>query len=155
MYKPLTNYVTSINPPLQCYWCPTLNKCSTGTDRKRQEWLQKACDRTQISEASKCPAVGTKGNNYGSVQDIDVKEDQALGDKYLTGETSPTSVRNDNDVHISNAEPLAHADGNGVGMALGLFVPIILVMSLVLWIFYAYRNPHTKSGQLLIQVSFA
>lgn len=72
----------------------------------------------------------------------------------MTGETPATSVRNDNDVHISNAEPLAHDDGAGVGMALGLFVPIILVMCLVLWIFYAYRNPHTKSGQLLIQVSF-
>lgn len=73
----------------------------------------------------------------------------------MTADTATQSVRahNDNDVLISNVAPLAHDDGSGVGMALGLFVPIILVMSLVLWIFYAYRNPHTKSGQLLIQVS--
>lgn len=77
------------------------------------------------------------------------------GDKYLTGYTPPTNVReqNDNDVHISSAEPLAHDDENGVGLAVGLFVPILMVMCLVLWVFYAYRNPHTKSGQLLIQVS--
>lgn len=88
------------------------------------------------------------------MQDIDIKEDTGSSDKYMTGDTPPTNVRNDIDVQISNAEPHeAHVDGSGVGMALGLFVPIILVMSLVLWIFYAYRNPHTKSGQLLIQVS--
>lgn len=137
---------------MQCYWCPTLNRCSTGSDRKREEWLQKACDRTQISDASTCPAIGTTGNNYGSVQDV---KDVTPDEKYLTADTATQSVRahNDNDVLISNVAPLAHDDGSGVGMALGLFVPIILVMSLVLWIFYAYRNPHTKSGQLLIQVS--
>lgn len=95
------------------------------------------------------------GNNYGAVQDV--KDVTGSGDKYLTGDAPAPSVRsnNDNDVHISNAEPLAHDDGAGVGMALGLFVPIILVMVMVLWIFYAYRNPHTKSGQFLIQVSLS
>ncbi len=138
---------------LQCNWCPTLNKCSTGTDRKRQEWLQKACDRTQISDAAMCPAIGQQGNNYGSVQDF--KDVTGPGDRYLTGDAPTTSVREqkDNDVHVSSAEPLEDEDGSGVGMALGLFVPIIMVMCMVLWIFYAYRNPHTKSGQLLIQVS--
>lgn len=76
----------------------------------------------------------------------------------MTGDAPATSVRaqNDNDVQISSAqEPLAQDDGTGVGMALGLFVPLIMVMCLVLWVFYAYRNPHTKSGQLLIQVSLS
>lgn len=61
----------------------------------------------------------------------------------------------DSDVHIGIAKPLADESiaNGGYGMALGLFVPIMLVMCLVVWVFYAYRNPHTKSGQLLIQVS--
>ncbi|XP_037027633.1 plexin domain-containing protein 2 isoform X2 [Bradysia coprophila] len=134
----------------KCNWCPALNKCSTGTDRKRQEWLHKGCDRTQITDAASCPALGAQGNNYGAVQDV--KDVTGSGERYLTGETPVPNVRDtkDNDVHISNAEPLAD-ESAGVSMALGLFVPIILVMTLVLWVFYAYRNPHTKSGQLLIQ----
>lgn len=46
-----------------------------------------------------------------------------------------------------------HHDGNNVGTALGFIVPIAMILGAVLWVFYAYRNPHTKSGQLLIQVS--
>ena len=40
-----------------------------------------------------------------------------------------------------------------MGVTLGVFVPICLVSCALLWILYAYRNPHTRSGQLLIQVS--
>lgn len=54
---------------------------------------------------------------------------------------------------------LSHNDGeqsksSHASFALGILLPIIVVASLVMWVFYAYRNPHTKSGQLLIQVRF-
>ena len=45
------------------------------------------------------------------------------------------------------------SDTGSFGFALGVLVPICLLSFLALWIFYAYRNPHTKSGQLLIQVT--
>jgi len=59
-------------------------------------------------------------------------------------------------VTIKNAQPLADAispsgHAGGVNYAVGLLLPCLVVMCLVLWVFYAYRNPHTKSGQLLIQ----
>lgn len=37
--------------------------------------------------------------------------------------------------------------------AIGILLPIVVIITLLMWVFYAYRNPHTKSGQLLIQVS--
>lgn len=66
--------------------------------------------------------------------------------------------------NASNVSPevakaaLSHANDNdakrsGAGFVIGLLLPIVVVMSLVVWVFYAYRNPHTKSGQLLIQVN--
>lgn len=53
---------------------------------------------------------------------------------------------------------LSHAEADdtkrsGAGFFIGIFLPIVLIMTLIVWVFYAYRNPHTKSGQLLIQVS--
>ncbi|KAH8415407.1 hypothetical protein KR222_010771, partial [Zaprionus bogoriensis] len=42
-------------------------------------------------------------------------------------------------------------DNKNVGVAFGFMVPICLVFAVTLWLFYAYRNPHTRSGQLLIQ----
>lgn len=54
---------------------------------------------------------------------------------------------------------LSHTDSEQskhthASFAVGILLPIIVVASLVMWVFYAYRNPHTKSGQLLIQVRF-
>lgn len=138
----------------QCAWCPILNKCSTGTDRKRQEWVQKGCDRSQITNASVCAPIGSKGNNYGQVQDIEIKDVTNTGEKWVHGTDLQPAIKDlPNDSHIKSAEPLAHEENGGMGLVIGLFIPILLVFTLVVWVFYAYRNPHTKSGQLLIQVS--
>lgn len=40
----------------------------------------------------------------------------------------------------------------GMGTVLGVLIPFGLVFLAVGWVMYAYRNPHTKSGQFLIQV---
>lgn len=49
-------------------------------------------------------------------------------------------------------EPAEEEVGN-VSVAFSFFLPVVLVSMLAIWVLYAYRNPHTKSGQLLIQVS--
>lgn len=40
---------------LQCQWCPVANRCSTGMDRHRQDWLHKGCDKSALSETAQCP----------------------------------------------------------------------------------------------------
>lgn len=37
-------------------------------------------------------------------------------------------------------------------LILGIIVPLAMVITMLIWVLYAFRNPHTKSGQLLIQV---
>lgn len=134
--------------------------------------MQHGCDRSHLSDTKTCPALGTKGNNYSSQQPIvspssslppyqnerqDVFSGAALsprnGDDVDGNQTSSTNVSkaalarfNDN-IYKTNDDRSSHAN-----FALGIFLPIILIASLVMWSFYAYRNPHTKSGQLLIQV---
>lgn len=123
-----------------------------------------------LTDISLCAPKGTRGNNYGAQQEVDVTK---AGDKWITHdidqmtngggggsvgggvEPLPDGVSSKElNGHASNmVEPLAHNTASGFGMVLGLFIPIILIMTLMIWIFYAYRNPHTKSGQLLIQVS--
>ncbi|XP_017850648.1 plexin domain-containing protein 2 isoform X1 [Drosophila busckii] len=51
----------------------------------------------------------------------------------------------------SRAAVTAANDNKNVGAAFGVALPICLVFVVTLWLFYAYRNPHTRSGQLLIQ----
>lgn len=102
--------------------------------------------------------LGTKGNNYSAQQPVatitpstNQNEQQNFSN---AAEVNSNGNKTSTDVkkaapHISNNEPKhSHAS-----FALGILLPIIVIASLVMWVFYAYRNPHTKSGQLLIQVS--
>ena len=43
----------------------------------------------------------------------------------------------------------------GVSGIIGILLVIGLVMGLVAWAAYAYRNPHSASGQMLIRVRLA
>lgn len=152
--KDCTSCIQNLDSVFKCYWCPAINKCSTGTDRKRQEWLQKGCDIAQITNANACPTIGTKGNNYGAEQSYEVKSVTNADDLYEHSVSIQDSsrIKGDSGVHIqSAAHPYSNDDKGSVGMALGVFIPIALVLCLAVWVFYAYRNPHTKSGQLLIQ----
>lgn len=118
-----------------------------------------------LTNASLCAPKGERGNNYGSQQEFEVKDVSNVGEKWTThgdmhghatigdGSTVDESGLAKDSGDRNLAEPLAHDSAGGFGMVLGLFIPIILIMTLMIWIFYAYRNPHTKSGQLLIQVS--
>lgn len=148
---------------LQCTWCPSMNRCSTGTDRKRQEWIQNGCERTQLRDEKTCPALGTKGNNYASQQQVTASPTQNQNDEQSNTVNGDASRRNgSNKSNDVKKAALAHIDNNDeqqakhshASFALGILLPIVVVASLVLWVFYAYRNPHTKSGQLLIQVSY-
>ncbi|XP_055302223.1 plexin domain-containing protein 2 isoform X2 [Sitodiplosis mosellana] len=163
-----TDCVSCLDAKLEtfnCTWCPSLNRCSTGTDRKRQQWIQSGCERSQLKDSKICPALGTKGNNYSSQQTVTSSpsssatnrenEQQNLSNAATSAATDANENRTSTDVkkaapHISssnNNEP----KHNHASFALGILLPIIVVASLVMWVFYAYRNPHTKSGQLLIQ----
>lgn len=147
----------------QCGWCATNNRCSTGTDRKRQDWVQKGCDRAQIALAEQCPALGTKGNNYDSQQTVPTVINPDDRWSHADVNTKPHEDHGDSkepDVTIKSAQPLADSispgtQNGGFNFAAGLLLPCMVVLCLVMWVFYAYRNPHTKSGQLLIQVSSA
>lgn len=130
--------------------------------------LSVGCDNLKIEDPHQCPAIGTKGNNYNASTDAELDADE---NKYnatdFTQDTHRISIpaqgsarQNDrklnlpdNDQLLQHKAPVNPEDG-GVSTWLGFFIPMALVLTIVCWVFYAYRNPHTKSGQLLIQVRF-
>ncbi|EDW30548.1 GL26788 [Drosophila persimilis] len=165
------------NTTFACSWCPALNRCSTGTDRKKHEWIQKGCDTAAIHDVGTCPVLGTKGNNAGQEKTGTASSsgsgNSSTASPASSAATEPTlsstraprataqtktvadasSSRSPADGKLLNADELSQAQGDNksVGMAFGFMVPICMVFAVTLWLFYAYRNPHTKSGQLLIQ----
>ncbi|KAL9880820.1 plexin domain containing lethal (1) G0289 isoform 2-T2 [Glossina fuscipes fuscipes] len=162
-----------------CIWCPVLNRCSTGTDRKKQEWQIRGCDRSQVADFKSCPSSAHSEDNYppGSPGgpspssssssssfnngDIHHKEGQIHPFKpYQPNRIESSSMMTPSELDLSPVskeiksvleEP---AESKNISFTLAFFVPICLVAFVLLWVLYAYRNPHTKSGQLLIQSKY-
>uniref|UniRef100_A0A1L8E3F4 Putative extracellular protein tem7 n=2 Tax=Nyssomyia neivai TaxID=330878 RepID=A0A1L8E3F4_9DIPT len=150
----------------KCNWCPTVNRCSTGTDRQRHDWVQKGCEKVQIVDQLKCPMLGEKGNNANSMKDSTESGEKpwdaghsGVSDGDRRGSSSENRDENRSGIDSVSKELITSDSAengtghtSGVGTVLGFLIPIVLVLSGVLWVLYAYRNPHTKSGQFLIQL---
>ncbi|KAH8356567.1 hypothetical protein KR200_003727 [Drosophila serrata] len=170
------------NTTFACLWCPALSRCSTGTDRKKHEWMTKGCETAALHNATTCPALGEKGNNAAQEKNgaaggntsgasnatnpstaatgspaateptvISTRAPQPSAGQSKPEDAAAASVHKDGKVGGNAELSQAGADNKSVGVAFGFMVPICLVFAVTLWLFYAYRNPHTKSGQLLIQ----
>uniref|UniRef100_A0A182SGF9 PSI domain-containing protein n=1 Tax=Anopheles maculatus TaxID=74869 RepID=A0A182SGF9_9DIPT len=176
-FKDCASCITHEGADFECLWCPTINRCSTGTDRKRQDWVHKGCETTMISEALYCPALGQKGNNYGESVEVTTKPNpnrynttnnvrdnqQPNQDRKLDQSTAPNGVTlNGSDVYrgsknddFVNKAHVYHTSDMHSESSNKLLVSMLIILGILLtsgcWVLYAYRNPHTKSGQLLIR----
>lgn len=117
-----------------CSWCPETSKCSSGIDRNRQDWIIHECHHSSINNISICPAVSNiSDTNKHRISVQNFPEDEVHTEQTVTAlladESSSTSVSS----------------------LIGILMCIGFLMSLSLWGLYAYRNPHTTSGQLLIK----
>ncbi|CAH1183532.1 unnamed protein product [Phaedon cochleariae] len=121
----------------KCQWCPTMAKCSEGFDRHRQTWLANGCERKSFQNASMC-SISTDEDVYYH------------GEPY---QEDPNIVNHDmnDDIPVPMA---GQADGKrdvGVSGIMAILFLVAMVSGLSVWVLYAYRNPHTTSGQMLIR----
>ncbi|XP_058801448.1 plexin domain-containing protein 2 [Phymastichus coffea] len=128
----------------ECKWCPKLSKCSTGMFRFRQEWLQKGCDLHYVKDSDKCPAPV-----IGYEEPMDRAQDHHTDDRPEIKKYIP----NQQAIGPNNS-PLEHPQGNmnmSVSGIIGILFVVSLIVGLGAWAGYAYRNPHSTSGQMLIR----
>lgn len=120
---------------LDCTWCPAVKRCSNGFDRKRQEWLSNSCDKVKTDCSFKAES------NVQQAQ-------SSTSNNQLISVDSPSSSRQMMTPDRVIPDPRTHEGGTA-------FVTLLMFMALTsgvaLWVFYAYKNPHTPSGQLLIK----
>ncbi|CAK9831942.1 Plexin domain-containing protein 2 [Anthophora retusa] len=125
-----------------CKWCSELNQCSTGTFRSRQDWLLKGCDVQMIKEVDNCPSPTTTckehEEEYNHVLQMHSEETVTVREMNAKLETGPLERSRDN-------------MNMGVSGIIGILLVIALVVGLAAWVAYAYRNPHSASGQMLIR----
>ncbi|KAH0549864.1 plexin domain-containing protein 2 isoform X1 [Cotesia glomerata] len=143
--KNCTDCLTKV-PEFSCKWCEELNQCSTGIFRHRQGWLDKGCDEKSIKEESSCPAspktLIRSNDNHDAAHIISEGE--------LSADVQPNRLANE-----PNIAEQSHSHVNISHMSVSGIISILLVVSLISglagWAVYAYRNPHSASGQILIR----
>lgn len=112
-----------------------------------------------LKDSKMCPQKGTKGNNFSNQQEIPDVLPPPNGNVQMPINTSDTHKQSSNTDSVVKKSALSHADTvkpkqTNANFMVGILLPMVVVLSMIMWVFYAYRNPHTKSGQLLIQVSW-
>ncbi|XP_043249298.1 plexin domain-containing protein 2 [Colletes gigas] len=129
-----------------CKWCSELNQCSTGTFRSRQDWLLKGCDVRKIKDVANCPPPTTTykehEEEFNHVLHMHSEETVTVSEMNAKQERPET-------IHLERSR-----DNNmnmGVSGIIGILLVVGLVTGLVAWAAYAYRNPHSASGQILIR----
>jgi len=119
----------NITSAISCGWCPALNRCSDGMDRNRQVWLTNNCDKNKLTEQHMCDAPQQVESTSRIPEHL---ADQAAR------QSDPSIVAT-----------------KGSSVSPGGLTALVLIISLVItvfgWVGYAYFQPHTWSGQLLIK----
>ncbi|XP_044731116.1 plexin domain-containing protein 2 isoform X2 [Chrysoperla carnea] len=124
-----------------CKWCETMKKCSNGIFRKRQDWMFNGCEQHQISNASRCSAA-EKSEYFNNTNKMNQNEDSSIMDAKKSA-----SIQHQDNLHRSQSND----ENMGLSSVIGVMFLLGLVCVLVGWVLYAYRNPHTSSGQFLIR----
>jgi len=106
----------------QCFWCD--NRCSSGIDRQRQDWHKKDCEKLKLSDEDMCSIIVT--TNSPSTTDNSSIETSFKTESHTNVSSSSTSL-----------------------FFIALCVSLIIMSAA--WLCYAYLNPHTRSGQMLIR----
>uniref|UniRef100_A0A0C9R5R0 PLXDC2 protein n=1 Tax=Fopius arisanus TaxID=64838 RepID=A0A0C9R5R0_9HYME len=134
-------------PDFRCKWCPKLNQCSTGTSRNRQDWVANGCELRSIKEEANCPASKAFTDHPADHDHV-----RGIAEGELSASVEPKRLSKDYSVLEQTHE---HMNMNHMGVSgiIGILLVVSLIAGLAGWAAYAYRNPHSASGQMLIRVS--
>ena len=164
-YKECSTCLSS-GAKLECKWCEAVKRCSDGIDRQRQSWVQNGC--TAI-KGTVCPAgevtISSGKTEINIFTNKGTEVSKSLSN-ITTSERASSSVynvdesTNSNDAFDSNeaAAHLVHNEENSekqsnvsAGAIATILVFLVVVIAVSVWVFYAYKNPQSSSGQFLIK----
>ncbi|XP_054156544.1 plexin domain-containing protein 2-like [Oppia nitens] len=134
-----------------CGWCDSINRCSDGYDRHRQEWIVKNCE-SAIKEGTVSCAPNTTATSLlsnmtthpFSRQTIISSDDNNKIDMHDGSLNSKTD-------YLSDTSPAPSSSSSSSAGLVSVLVILAFFSGISLWVFYAYKNPQSSSGQMLIR----
>lgn len=140
----------SSNIGFECGWCETVKRCSDGYDRQRQEWIVKNCD-TLIKDAfcANNLTITTLTPNANISSSTQTILSPVPGERQFDTSVHIESNYGHN-LEINENESNTQSSGSGAGLVSVLII-LAFFSGVALWVFYAYKNPQSSSGQFLIR----
>lgn len=149
------------NIGLDCVWCESAKRCSDGLDRLRQDWLRSKCDvDKQLVNCSSLPSpdvnpfvqflTDSPFKPY-TIHSRTPKSDYPFETTSLPHVSPFKPGYTVDDGASSSARVAEDTSTMGVGSVVAVLLILAVVMGGLVWVGYAYKNPHTSSGQLLIR----
>ncbi|KAF6198578.1 hypothetical protein GE061_008326 [Apolygus lucorum] len=124
-----------------CKWCPNAERCSSGFDRHRQDWQAKHCDIASIGGHNASVCANAKSYKQLVPQ---VSNKLEISSSMNSDPPQVATV-------VADRNTSQKAAGFGHTGMMGLLLFVLMISGVGLWVLYAYRNPHTQSGQVLIK----
>ncbi|CAK1554663.1 unnamed protein product [Leptosia nina] len=120
-----------------CSWCPRINKCSSKTDKVKHDWIMYHCEAVAVTDEVACPAK------------IGHQPSDTVNTAYTTDNRSEEAARKLHTEGTPDVPP--NKPHSAIGGVVAAFVVVTLICSFVGWMVYAYKNPLSRSGQILIR----
>ncbi|KAL1006835.1 hypothetical protein UPYG_G00077790 [Umbra pygmaea] len=150
-----------------CSWCHRLNRCSSGFDRHRQDWVDNSCpDETKDKS---CDIINTTQRNAFTTTFVAKTTGRSQGETTTAGASSsstshpPTSAPTEDDTKIA-----LHLKDNGAmpkesvaerkathplhtGLVLGILMLMLVMVAAVLVTVYIYHHPTSAASIFFIE----
>ncbi|XP_067309110.1 plexin domain-containing protein 2 [Pseudorasbora parva] len=144
-----------------CSWCSRLQRCSSGFDQYRQDWVDsgclneiknQSCDRKQPSIRSSTPAVQT-GVTAGSTTTPSATSASSLTTKITS---TPLFIRNlptsfltdDSQMEVTEKQ---REEQMQTGLLIGILITMVLMVVAVLATIYMYYHPTSSASLFFIE----
>ncbi|XP_069504690.1 plexin domain-containing protein 2 [Ambystoma mexicanum] len=147
-----------------CSWCNKLQRCSSGFDRQRQDWVDSGCLEEakekfceKVSEATEVPYLTTT-----LVQATTTRYRVLTTTKGTSASNSPTSLPTEDDTKIAlhlkdngaSTDDSAVEQKNGTlhaGLIIGILLLVIIVAAAILVTIYMYHHPTSPASLFFIE----
>ncbi|XP_056104407.1 plexin domain-containing protein 2 isoform X1 [Rhinichthys klamathensis goyatoka] len=147
-----------------CSWCHRLNRCSSGFDRHRQDWVDNSCpDETKDNT---CDIINTTNLNLLTTVSTDniTTRNRGTTEGHSTQAPShmPTSIPTEDDTKIAlhlkdNGAAAAKSTAENsthplhMGLILGMILLLLVMVAIVLVTIYVYHHPSSAAGLFFIE----
>lgn len=139
----------------ECVWCSSAERCSDGMDRYRQDWLVKGCDKFFVDSQVNCSLPPPSSTTTQTAVPSDTLFSTTQPPKFPSSTTPSTTTPYwddfDNTASRIDNDDSEDAKASSVSSVVGILFLVAMLVGCSGWLFYAYRNPHTPSGQCFIR----